>query len=38
MQGRLEKKLADFGVQGEVVEISPGPVITMYEYKPAPGY
>ncbi len=34
---RLEKKLADFGVQGEVVEISPGPVITMYEYKPAPG-
>jgi DNA segregation ATPase FtsK/SpoIIIE, S-DNA-T family len=34
---RLEKKLADFGVQGEVVEILPGPVITMYEYKPAPG-
>lgn len=34
---RLEKKLLDFGVHGEVVEISPGPVITMYEYKPAPG-
>ncbi|MFC1494673.1 DNA translocase FtsK [Thermodesulfobacteriota bacterium] len=34
---RLEKKLSDFGVNGEVVEISPGPVITMYEYKPAPG-
>ncbi len=34
---RLEKKLSDFGVSGEVVEISPGPVITMYEYKPAPG-
>jgi len=33
----LERKLADFGVLGEVVEISPGPVITMYEYKPAPG-
>ena len=33
----LEKKLADFGVQGEVTEVSPGPVITMYEYKPAPG-
>ena len=33
----LERKLADFGVIGEVVEISPGPVITMYEYKPAPG-
>ncbi|MBN2125850.1 MAG: DNA translocase FtsK [Deltaproteobacteria bacterium] len=34
---RLEKKLADFGVEGEVVEILPGPVITMYEFKPAPG-
>jgi len=33
----LEKKLADFGVEGEVTEVSPGPVITMYEYKPAPG-
>jgi S-DNA-T family DNA segregation ATPase FtsK/SpoIIIE len=34
---RLEKKLADFSVEGEVVEILPGPVITMYEYRPAPG-
>jgi DNA segregation ATPase FtsK/SpoIIIE, S-DNA-T family len=34
---RLELKLADFGVEGEVVEILPGPVITMYEFKPAPG-
>jgi S-DNA-T family DNA segregation ATPase FtsK/SpoIIIE len=34
---RLEKKLGDFSVEGEVVEILPGPVITMYEYKPAPG-
>jgi S-DNA-T family DNA segregation ATPase FtsK/SpoIIIE len=34
---RLEKKLSDFGVLGEVVEILPGPVITMYEYAPAPG-
>jgi S-DNA-T family DNA segregation ATPase FtsK/SpoIIIE len=34
---RLEKKLSDFSVEGEVVEIHPGPVITMYEYKPAPG-
>lgn len=33
----LEKKLGDFGVEGEVVEILPGPVITLYEYKPAPG-
>ncbi len=34
---RLEKKLEDFGVHGEVKEILPGPVITMYEFKPAPG-
>ena len=34
---RLEAKLADFDVEGEVVEILPGPVITMYELKPAPG-
>jgi S-DNA-T family DNA segregation ATPase FtsK/SpoIIIE len=34
---RLERKLADFGVEGEVIEILPGPVITMYEFKPAPG-
>ncbi|RPI72910.1 MAG: DNA translocase FtsK, partial [Desulfobacteraceae bacterium] len=34
---RLERKLADFGIQGEVTEILPGPVITMYELRPAPG-
>ncbi len=34
---RLERKLNDFGVQGEVMEILPGPVITMYEFKPAAG-
>jgi S-DNA-T family DNA segregation ATPase FtsK/SpoIIIE len=34
---RVEGKLRDFGVDGEVVEIVPGPVITMYEFKPAPG-
>ena len=33
----LEKKLADFGVEGRVVEVRPGPVITMYELEPAPG-
>ena len=33
----LVKKLADFGVDGEVVEICPGPVITMYEFFPGPG-
>ncbi len=33
----LEKKLADFGVEGRVLEVKPGPVITMYELEPAPG-
>jgi len=33
----LEKKLRDFGVEGEVVEICPGPVVTMYEFAPGPG-
>ena len=33
----LEKKLADFGVEGKVTEVKPGPVITMYELEPAPG-
>jgi DNA segregation ATPase FtsK/SpoIIIE, S-DNA-T family len=33
----LEKKLSDFGVEGRVVEVLPGPVITMYELEPAPG-
>lgn len=33
----LEKKLKDYGVDGRVTEIHPGPVITMYEYEPAPG-
>jgi DNA segregation ATPase FtsK/SpoIIIE, S-DNA-T family len=33
----LEKKLLDFGIDGEVKEICPGPVITMYEFAPAPG-
>lgn len=33
----LEKKLSDFGVEARVVEVMPGPVITMYELEPAPG-
>ena len=33
----LRNKLADFGVAGEVVAVKPGPVITMYEFKPAAG-
>jgi S-DNA-T family DNA segregation ATPase FtsK/SpoIIIE len=33
----LEKKLEDFGVHGRVVEVAPGPVVTTFEYEPAPG-
>ncbi len=33
----LEQKLQDLGIKGEVVEIHPGPVITMYELTLAPG-
>jgi S-DNA-T family DNA segregation ATPase FtsK/SpoIIIE len=33
----LEKKLEDFGVHGKVVAVSPGPVITTFEYEPAAG-
>jgi len=33
----LEKRLEDFGVEGKVTEVRPGPVITMFEYEPAPG-
>ena len=33
----LEKKLEDFSVKGKVVAILPGPVVTTFEYEPAPG-
>ncbi len=33
----LENKLADFGVAGKVVAVRPGPVITTFEFEPAPG-
>ncbi len=33
----LESKLGDFGVEGKVVAVRPGPVITTYEFEPAPG-
>lgn len=33
----LEKKLLDFGIEGRVLEVMPGPVVTMYEFEPAPG-
>jgi S-DNA-T family DNA segregation ATPase FtsK/SpoIIIE len=33
----LEAVLEDFGVRGEIVQVRPGPVVTLYELEPAPG-
>ncbi len=33
----LEQKFMDFGIEGQVTAVRPGPVITLYEYKPGPG-
>ena len=33
----LEQKLGDFGVDGRVVEVQPGPVVTMYKFEPGSG-
>lgn len=33
----LESVLADFGVKGEIINVRPGPVVTLYELEPAPG-
>ena len=33
----LENVLDDFGVRGEIVNVRPGPVVTLYELEPAPG-
>lgn len=33
----LEKKLADFDIQGTVTQVYPGPVVAMFEFEPAPG-
>lgn len=37
MSRLLERKLKDFGIVAEVVEVNPGPVITRFELQPAPG-
>ena len=43
-QGALEQNarllqgvLEDFGVRGEIINVRPGPVVTLYELEPAPG-
>jgi S-DNA-T family DNA segregation ATPase FtsK/SpoIIIE len=37
LSARLTKTLENYGVKGDVVAIRPGPVVTMYEFAPAPG-
>ncbi|MDX1454880.1 MAG: DNA translocase FtsK 4TM domain-containing protein [Gammaproteobacteria bacterium] len=37
MSRLVEMKLADFGIEVEVVAVNPGPVITRFELQPAPG-
>ena len=34
---KLKEVLADFKIEGEIINVSPGPVVTMYELQPAPG-
>ncbi len=33
----LERKLQDFSIEGKVTHVSPGPVVTLFEFEPAPG-
>lgn len=33
----IERKLGDFGVEGKIASVHPGPIVTMYEFEPAPG-
>lgn len=33
----LEKKLLDYGIDGKVTQVHPGPVVTLYEFEPAAG-
>ncbi|MDC3144221.1 DNA translocase FtsK 4TM domain-containing protein [Pelagibacteraceae bacterium] len=34
---KLQEILSDFKIDGEIINVSPGPVVTMYELQPAPG-
>ncbi|MHA1523422.1 MAG: DNA translocase FtsK, partial [Alphaproteobacteria bacterium] len=34
---QLESVLDDFGIRGEIVNVWPGPIVTLYELEPAPG-
>ncbi len=34
---KLKNVLIDFKIDGEIIKVSPGPIVTMYELQPAPG-
>ena len=34
---KLKNVLTDFKIEGEIIRVSPGPIVTMYELQPAPG-
>ena len=34
---QLHRVLADYGIKGEMGQVSPGPVVTLFEFEPAPG-
>ncbi|MDW8372014.1 MAG: DNA translocase FtsK, partial [Geminicoccaceae bacterium] len=34
---QLEAVLDDFGVKGQIIDVKPGPVVTLFELEPAPG-
>lgn len=36
-KANLETALADFGIKGKVVGVRPGPVVSVYDFEPAPG-
>jgi len=33
----IERKLEDFDVEGKITQVHPGPIVTMFEFEPAPG-
>ena len=33
----LERTLTDFGINGKIISVNPGPFVTLYELEPAPG-
>ena len=34
---KLKDVLSDFKIDGEIINVAPGPIVTMYELQPAPG-